>query len=35
MPYLSLKTKMSLVVSLLAAAGLSFVTLAASWYFEK
>src|SRR6185369_16853190 len=35
MPNFSLKTKMSLVVSLLAAAGLSFVTLSASWYFEK
>jgi PAS domain S-box-containing protein len=35
MPNLSLKTKMSLVVSLLAAAGLSLVTLSASWYFEK
>ena len=35
MPNLSLKTKMSLVVSLLAAVGLSLVTLAASWYFEK
>jgi PAS domain S-box-containing protein len=35
MPSLSLKAKMSLVVSLMAAAGLSLVTLAASWYFEK
>ncbi len=35
MHYFSLKTKMSLVVSLLAAVGLSLVTLAASWYFEK
>jgi len=35
MHYFSLKTKVSLVVSLLAAVGLSLVTLAASWYFEK
>ncbi len=35
MPHLNLKTKMSLVVSLLAAAGLSLMTLAATWYFEK
>ena len=35
MPNLSLKAKMSLVVSLMAVAGLSLVTLAASWYFEK
>jgi PAS domain S-box-containing protein len=32
---LSLKTKMTLVVSLLAAAGLSLITLSAAWYFEK
>jgi len=35
MPNLSLKTKMSLVVSLLAAVGLSLVMFAAWWYFEK
>jgi len=35
MPNFSLKTKMSLVIFLLAAAGLSLVTFAAWWYFEK
>jgi two-component system NtrC family sensor kinase len=35
MANLSLKTKMTLVVSLLAAAGLSLVTFSAAWYFEK
>ena len=35
MPNLSLKTKMSLVVSLMALASLSLVTLASLWYFEK
>ena len=32
---MSLKTKMTLVVSLLAAVGLSLVTFSAAWYFEK
>jgi PAS domain S-box-containing protein len=35
MPNLSLKTKMSLVVTMLAVAGLSLVTFSASYYFEK
>lgn len=35
MPKLSLKTKMTLVVSLLSAVGLSLVTFSAAWYFEK
>src|ERR1035437_9320434 len=35
MPNVSLKTKMTLVVSLLAAMGLLLVTLSTLWYFDK